>query len=100
MGTRKFIGFDEHARPELCTARCQKGAGQRLVRVSLCVVATSTKTTQHNVAQTFVCFQVALVEAIKTGNRNRVRTAIVKRKSKVTSCAMLFSPQCVWCKSQ
>jgi hypothetical protein len=70
------------------------------MRVLLCVVATSTKTTQHNVAQTFVCFQVALVEAIKEGKRNRVQSAIVKRKSKVTSCAMLFSPECVWCKPQ
>jgi hypothetical protein len=70
------------------------------MRVLLCVVATSTKTTQHNVAQTFVCFQVALVEAIKEGKRNRVQSAIVKRKSKVTSCAMLFSPECVWWKPQ
>jgi hypothetical protein len=70
------------------------------MRVLLCVVATSPKTTQHNVAQTFACFQVALVEATKTANQNRVQTAIVKRKSKVTSCAMLFSPECVWCKPQ
>ena len=70
------------------------------MRVSLCLVATPPKITQHNVAQTFVCFQVALVEAVKKGKRNRVETAIVKRKSKVTSCAMLFSPECLWCKSQ
>ena len=68
------------------------------MRVPLCVVATSVKLTLHTVAQTFVCFQVALVEAIKKENRNRVETAIVKRKSKVTSCAMLFSPECLWCK--
>jgi hypothetical protein len=64
------------------------------------LVATPPKITQHNVAQTFVCFQVALVEAVKKGKRNRVETAIVKRKSKVTSCAMLFSPECVWWKPQ
>jgi hypothetical protein len=68
--------------------------------VLLCVVATPPKLTLHNVAQTFVCFQVALVEAVKKGKRNRVETAIVKRKSKVTSCAMLFSPECVWWKPQ
>ena len=51
---------------------------------------TPRKFTLHTVAQTFVCFQVALVEAVKKGKRNRVETAIVKRKSKVTSCAMLF----------
>ena len=70
------------------------------MRVPLCVVATSVKLTLHNVAQTFLRFQVALVEAAKTANRNRVETAIVKRKSKVTSCAMLFSPACLWCKPQ
>jgi len=68
--------------------------------VLLCVVATPPKLSLHNVAQTFVCFQVALVEAVKKGKRNRVETAIVKRKSKVTSCAMLFSPECLWCKPQ
>jgi hypothetical protein len=47
------------------------------MRVSLCLVATPPKITQHNVAQTFVCFQVALVEATKKGNRNRVQSAIV-----------------------
>ena len=70
------------------------------MRVSLCLVATPPKTTHHNVAQTFVCSQVALVEAVKKGNRNRVQSAIVKRNSKVTSCAMLFSLECVWCKPQ
>ena len=70
------------------------------MRVSLCLVATPPKITHHNVAQTFVCFQVALVAAVKTAMRNRVQTAIVKRKSKVTSCAMLFSLECVWCKPQ
>ena len=70
------------------------------MRVPLCVVATSVKLTLHNVAQTFLRFQVALVEAAKTANRNRVETAIVKRKSKVTRCAMLFSPACLWCKPQ
>ena len=65
------------------------------MRVLLCVVATSVKLTLHTVAQTFLRFQVALVEATKTANRKRVQTAIVKLKSKVTSCAMLFSPACV-----
>ena len=68
------------------------------MRVMLCVVATSVKLTLHTVAQTFLRFQVALVEATKTANRKRVQTAIVKLKSKVASCAMLFSPECVWCK--
>jgi hypothetical protein len=70
------------------------------MRVLLCLVPTPPKITLHTVAQTFVCFQVALVEAIKKENRNRVETAIVKRKSKVASCAMLFSPECLWCKPQ
>ena len=70
------------------------------MRVLLCVVATSAKLTRHTVAQTFVCCQVALVAAVKTANRNRVQTAIAKLKSKVTSCAMLFSPECVWCITQ
>jgi len=70
------------------------------MRVLMCVVATSAKLTHHTVAQTLLRFQVALVEAVKKRNRNRVQTAIAKLKSKVTSCAMLFSPECVWCKSQ
>jgi len=70
------------------------------MRVLLFVLATSVKFTLHTVGQTFLRFQVALVEATKTANRNRVQTAIVKLKSKVASCAMLFSPACVWCKSR
>ena len=68
--------------------------------VLLCVVATSAKLIHHTVAQTFVCCQLALVAAVQTANCNRVQTAIAKLKSKVTSCAMLFSPECVWCITQ
>jgi len=70
------------------------------MRALLCVVATSAKLTHHTVAQTFLRFQVALAEAAKLRNLNRVQTAHVKLESKVTSCAMLFSPECVWCKPQ
>ena len=68
------------------------------MRVLLCVVATSVKLTLHTVAQTFLRFQVALVETTKTANRNRLQTAMVKLKGKVASCALLCSPACVWCK--
>ena len=62
------------------------------------LVATSAKLTQHTVAQTFLRFQVALVQAAEIANCNRVEKAIVTLKSKVTSCAMLSSPECVSCK--
>ena len=70
------------------------------MRVLLCVVATSAKLTQHTVAQTFLRFQVALDQAAEIANCNRVEKAIVTLKSKVTSCAMLSSPECVSCKPQ
>ena len=69
----------------------------------MCVVVLGGDATKDHTAQrgqTFVCFQAALVEAAKKGNHNRVQSAFVKRKSKVTSCAMLFSPECVWYKQQ
>ena len=99
-GNAQTHGFCENPVPDRCETCCRKGAGQQLRRVLLYAATTSTKPTPHTVARPPFRLQVAIVGAAGTANCDRVKNATVKLKSKVTSCAMLFSPECVWCKSQ